>query len=191
MASQGEADAPLDEAARLEALHRYRVLDTPPEPGFDDITFLAANVCKTPVALISLVDANRQWFKSKVGLTVAETAREVSFCTHAIRQGDLLVVPDALEDERFRSNPLVTTDPKIRFYAGAPLVTPDGYALGTLCVIDRVPRRLSEQQAEALRVLSRQVVGQLELRRTKTASQATADLLRAITEGTAPVTGVG
>ena len=174
LATDGDAGhgGAADEGARLEALHRYRVLDTPPEPGFDDITFLAANVCKTPVAIITFVDADRQWFKSKVGLSVTETPRAISFCAHAIRQRDLLIVPDALEDERFKTNPLVIADPKIRFYAGAPLVTPDGHALGTLCVIDYVPRALTSEAWDALRALSHQVVAQLELRRALLGTQA-------------------
>ena len=154
-----------DEAARLAALRRYRILDTEPERAFDDLTLLASQICGTPMALITLVNKDRQWFKSKVGLTVDETARAVSFCAHAINQRDLFVIPDAREDARVRDNPLVTGDPHIRFYAGAPLVTPDGHALGTLCVVDRVTRTLTPDQMEALEALRRQAESQLELRR--------------------------
>jgi anti-sigma regulatory factor (Ser/Thr protein kinase) len=154
-----------DESARLAALYRYRILDTEPEQGFDDLALLASHICGTPMALITLVDADRQWFKSRVGISLAGTARAVSFCSHAIRHRDLFIVPDARYDERFRDNPLVTGDPEIRFYAGAPLVTPDGHALGTLCVLDRVARTLTREQLEALSALCRQAESQLELRR--------------------------
>jgi GAF domain-containing protein len=153
------------EKKRLNVLWQYEVLDTVPEELFDDLTELAARICEAPIALISLVDEKRQWFKSRVGTTVTETSRDISFCAHAIQQSDLFIVPDAAKDVRFSKNPLVTSDPKIRFYAGAPLITPDGYALGTLCVIDKVPRELRPDQKHALVILARHVVSQLELRR--------------------------
>src|SRR6266446_4289319 len=153
------------EKKRLKVLWQYEVLDTVPEALFDDLTELAARICEAPIALISLIDEKRQWFKSKVGTTVNETSRDISFCAHAITQTDLFIVPDATKDERFAKNPLVKSDPKVRFYAGAPLVSPDGYALGTLCVIDKVPRELRPEQKQALRILARHVVSQLELRR--------------------------
>lgn len=156
---------PANEAARLQALRRYNILDTVPEEAFDDLTFLAAYVCGTPIALISFVDKDRQWFKSNVGLTATETSRDISFCSHAIAQRDLFIIRDALADDRFATNPMVIAEPDIRFYAGAPLISPEGHALGTLCVIDRKPRDLTPAQQEALRALSRRVVVQLELRR--------------------------
>jgi anti-sigma regulatory factor (Ser/Thr protein kinase) len=153
-----------NESERLAALRRYRILDTDPERAFDDLTLLASRICGTPIALITLIDADRQWVKSRVGLSTTETSRSVSFCAHAIEQADLFVVPDAQQDLTFRNNPSVTGDPHIRFYAGAPLITPDGHALGTLCVIDRVPRTLTPDQVEALQTLKRQAEMQLELR---------------------------
>jgi anti-sigma regulatory factor (Ser/Thr protein kinase) len=153
-----------DESRRLAALRRYRILDTDPERAFEDLTLLASRICGTPIALITLVDADRQWFKSRVGLSTTETSRSISFCSHAIEQTGLFVVQDALQDLTFRNNPSVTGDPHIRFYAGAPLITPDGHALGTLCVIDRVPRTLTPDQIEALQALKRQAEMQLELR---------------------------
>ncbi len=160
-----EAQLPCDEAERLAELYRYEVLDTEAERAIDDLTELAAHLCRTPIALVSLVDASRQWFKSKVGLKATETPRAVAFCAHAIVGDEVLVVPDALADDRFADNPLVTGAPGIRFYAGAPLTTSTGYNLGTLCVIDTVARPLEREQHEALQILSRQVVQRLEQRR--------------------------
>ncbi len=153
------------ENARVEALRSYKILDTDPEKAFDDLTVLASHICETPIALISLVDTDRQWFKSRVGVSLTETAREIAFCAKAIQQSDLFVVPDATKDPRFSSNPLVVSGPKIRFYAGAPFTSSSGHPLGTLCVVDMVPRELSASQRNALQALSRQVQAQLELRR--------------------------
>ncbi|WP_296508497.1 sensor domain-containing diguanylate cyclase [Rhodoferax sp.] len=155
-----------EENARLQDLRSFNILDTPAEEAYDDVVRLASFICDTPIALISLVDEDRQWFKARVGLGAMETPRGQAFCAHAITHPDVVMqVPDAQKDPRFATNPLVTGDPNIRFYAGAPLVTASGAALGTVCVIDSVPRELTERQSEALKALSRQVVQLLALRR--------------------------
>lgn len=158
------APLPPNEQERLDELHSLGILDTLPEQGYDDITLLASQLCDSPIALVSLIDEERQWFKSAVGLDLSQTSRDVAFCAYAILEpDDLMVVTDASQDARFSDNPLVSSDPAIRFYAGAPLVTSNGNALGTLCVIDRKERDLTPEQNRALRALARQVVAQIEL----------------------------
>jgi hypothetical protein len=160
-----KAPIPENEAQRLAALREYRILDTAAEQTYDDITALAAYLCNVPVAMISLVDESRQWFKSKLGLNECETPRDVAFCAHAILQTEPLIVRDALKDTRFSDSALVTRSPHIRFYAGFPLATSEGLALGSLCAIDRRPRQLSAKQKTAMQALARQVMTLLELRR--------------------------
>lgn len=179
------APLPPDEARRLAALDDYAVLDTAPESSFDDLTQLASHICHTPIALVSLVDGRRQWFKSRVGLDATETPREVAFCAHAILQpGAVFEVPDAHQDPRFADNPLVTGAPHVRFYAGTPLLTDQHQALGTLCVIDHKPRTLTPGQRQALQALGRHVVKLLELRRAQALrereSALTRELARAV-----------
>ena len=155
-----------EEQARLSALKGYGVLDTPNEAEFDAIVREAASLCRAPIALVSLVDENRQWFKARLGLSAEETPRSISFCTHAIRGDDVMVVANAAQDERFADNPLVRGEPSIRFYAGAPLKTPSGSRLGTLCVIDSKARpTLSQAQTEALERLATRTVEAFERRR--------------------------
>lgn len=160
------APLPANEAERLAALRSYKVLDTDFEKEYDDLCRLAAVICESPIALISFIDRDRQWFKASFGLDVRETARDLAFCAHALEQVKVFEVPDATKDVRFADNPLVTGEPDIRFYAGQPLVTPEGLVLGTLCSIDRVPRKLKPHQRDALEILASQVVTHLELRRT-------------------------
>lgn len=155
----------LNEAERIAALRSYGILDTAAELAFDDATELASLICDTPISLVSLIDEHRQWFKSRVGLSITETSRDVAFCAYTILQSNALVVPDASQDQRFANSPLVTREPYIRSYAGVPLINPEGYSLGTLCVIDRVPRQFTAQQLDALEAIARQVTAQLELRR--------------------------
>ncbi|MDR3716528.1 MAG: GAF domain-containing sensor histidine kinase [Puia sp.] len=158
-----KAPAPSDESLRLQYLREFDILDTPEEEDFNEIVRLASKICNTPISAVTLIDASRQWFKAKVGLDVSETGRDISFCGHTIMNGAIFVVPDATKDERFHDNPLVTGDPDIRFYAGVPLVSGNGGRLGTLCVIDRVPRQLDADQQEVLIVLGRQVSKLMEL----------------------------
>ena len=162
-----------NEADRLAALQRYDVLDTPPEESFDRITRLAKTALQMPIVLVSLIDAERQWFKSRQGLDATETPRDISFCTHAIMRDEPFIIPDALEDPRFRENPLVTGAPNIRFYIGIPLKTPDGYNIGTLCAIDQQPRELSDDQISLFWDLARLVMDELELREIATTDSLT------------------
>ncbi|GIE96574.1 GAF domain-containing sensor histidine kinase [Paractinoplanes rishiriensis] len=173
-----KAPLPADEHARLAALHEANVLDTAPEEDFDDIALLASEICGTPMGLVSLVDENRQWFKAKVGVDLDETRRELSFCAYAIHGHELLEVPDATVDRRFADNPYVQAEEGIRFYAGAPVVLDGTHAVGTVCVVDRVPRELSDAQRRALRSLARHAAVQLELRRFARHAGDVADRLR-------------
>ena len=154
------------EQLRLAALQEYQIMDTLPEQAFDDLACLTSVICGTPIALVTLLDSQRQWFKAVHGLSTRETPLEHAFCAHAIHQEGVFLVPDARLDPRFSANPLVSGEPRIRFYAGAPLITPSGVALGTLCAIDRVPRVLTAEQQDALAALARQVIRALEMRRT-------------------------
>jgi len=165
---------PQNELARLTALRSYGILDTASEGAFDDITRLAALICDAPIAVVNFIDSGRQWFKSEIGLGVRETPLAPSICAHAILQSELFVIADTTLDERFASNPLVTGDPKLRFYAGAPLLTPDGLAIGTVCVLDTKPRALKPGQMDALRALARQAMAQLELRKSLQVAQRSA-----------------
>ena len=171
-----KAPFPKNDAKRIEALNEYHVLDTPSEKNFDDITLLASQICDTKIALISLVDTDRQWFKSRHGLDAQETPRDVSFCGHAIMENEIFIINDAYADKRFCDNPLVLGEPKVRFYAGAPLKTPSGHRIGTLCVIDTDAKTLSEKQKETLSTLARHVIQLLELRRKNIALKEINDL---------------
>jgi GAF domain-containing protein len=181
-----KAPLPGNEIERLAALKEYHILDTGTEQSYDDIVILAAHICKVPIAMISLVDEVRQWFKSKVGLDQQQTSRDVAFCAHAILQNEPFTVPDATKDQRFADSALVTGEPHIRFYAGIPLINPEGLALGTLCVVDHQPRRLSAAQLKALQALSRQVMALLELRRVSTHLAAALDHVKTL-QGLLPI----
>tara|TARA_B100000787_G_scaffold163370_1_gene144973 strand:- start:11267 stop:12466 length:1200 start_codon:yes stop_codon:yes gene_type:complete len=174
------SEIPLNEKERLKSLHTYNILDTLPDEDFDAITKIAAGICNTPISLVSIIDKNRQWFKSRHGLNTIETPREISFCSHSILNPDeLFIVNDARKDKRFYKNPLTTKDPNVVFYAGAPLNTSDGHCLGTLCVIDNTPRKLNKTQKINLKLLAKQCVNLLELRRKNTElMQANDEILR-------------
>src|ERR1700682_5094710 len=159
------ASAPSNDAARVSALQKYAILYSEPQQALYALAQLASYICNTPIALVSLVDENRQWFKASIGMSASETPREIALCSIAIQQSEVFVIPDTLKDERFRNNPLVVSKPNIRFYAGAPLINEEGYALGTLCVVDVVPREFTGEQRKALKTLSRLVLAQLEFRR--------------------------
>ena len=145
------AKFPTNENERLQKLKSYDILDTLAEKEYDDIAELAAYICDTPIALISLIDGERQWFKSKIGLDINETHRDIAFCAHAILGEDIFNVPDSSLDERFQDNPLVTGFPNVKFYAGAPIITPEGYSIGTICVIDNSPKTINDKQINALK----------------------------------------
>lgn len=171
------APLPRDEADRLRQLHALRVLDTAAEGAFDDLVQLAASICEAPIAMLSLVDASRQWFKAKVGIAVESTSRDAAFCSHTILGDDVLHVPDALADPRFRDSPLVLGEPGIRFYAGAPVVLEGGAAVGTVCVVDRKPRHLSPAQLDVLRILRRTAARLLDMRRARIELDALVQML--------------
>ncbi|MBN8821031.1 MULTISPECIES: GAF domain-containing protein [unclassified Spirosoma] len=172
------APAPADELSRIDALKSYDILDTLPEDDYDAITTLASEICQTPISLISLVDDERQWFKSNLGLNTRETPREFSFCAHSIlNPSEVFIVPDSRQDERFSDNPLVTGDPHVVFYAGVPLVNNEGFPLGSLCVIDNAPKQLNDSQLNALKALGKQVVNLMELRRSNKALSTVKNLL--------------
>ncbi|UFH57676.1 GAF domain-containing protein [Spirosoma sp. KNUC1025] len=168
------------ESDRVDALRSYDILDSLPEADYDDLTLLASEICQTPISLISLIDDKRQWFKSNRGLDIRETPREFAFCTHGILNPyEILIVTDSREDERFIGNPLVVEEPHVIFYAGVPLVNEDGYPLGSLCVIDNEPKELTQRQLTSLKILGRQVVNLLELRRKNKALEALKKVLEA------------
>jgi len=168
----------LREGERLASLKSYSVLDSLPEEDYDNLTNIAAEICGTPISLVSLLDKNRQWFKSRFGLGVSETPKEYAFCAHAINEGDdVFVVQDSRLDERFHDNPLVIGDPRVIFYAGVPLISEEGFPLGTLCVIDNKPRLLSQTQVQFLKALSKQVMNLLKLGKTNVLLKKSIDLL--------------